>query len=148
MTRRLVEDHARMGMELSKGEPKPRAVICDHDAEDRATFERKTGYRTIPAKKTVKDGIQAVAARLKVQGNGKPGIVFLRDALVEPDRELKDAALPTCTEEEFPVYVWPENAAGEKAESPVKEHDHGMDTTRYTVAHFDLQKRLAKVRSF
>lgn len=151
MTRRLVEDHAETIKRVTAGEPRPRAVITDHDAEDRATFEKKTGYRTVAAKKTVSDGIQAVATRLRPEGNGKARLFYLRDSLVERDRELVDIAHPTCTEEEFPSYVWAEPKDGpvRKAdEAPVKEYDHGMDATRYLVAHFDLQKRLATARSF
>jgi len=146
MTRRLVEDHAALGMRLSADEPRPSAVICDHDAEDRATLERKTGYRTLAATKTVKDGIQAVAGRLRPEENGRARIYFLRDSLVERDRELAESGHPTCTEEEFPVYVWSDVKPGAERrsdEQPVKEFDHGMDTTRYTVAHFDLQRRVS-----
>ena len=42
-TRRIVEDHARQIMDLTGGIYTPRAIICDHDAGDRATFERHTG---------------------------------------------------------------------------------------------------------
>ena len=53
MTGRLVEDHAKQIAKLQKTrhgpEPAPRAVICDHDAEDRATLERHLGYSTIAA---------------------------------------------------------------------------------------------------
>src|SRR6185312_1988203 len=38
----IVEDLAKQIMEVTAGEPRPVAVICDHDAEDRATFERHT----------------------------------------------------------------------------------------------------------
>jgi len=138
MTRRLVEEHALLGMQLSANEPRPMAIITDHDAEDRATFEAKTGYATTPAKKTVRDGIQAVLSRLNVE-NKRPGLIFVRDALVEVDKSLEERALPTCTEEEFPVYIWAPDASGQKAEQPVKEYDHGMDATRYLVAHFDLE---------
>src|SRR5699024_9371522 len=62
-TRRLVEDHAAHGMRLSRDEPRPRKIICDHDAEDRATFERHTGLRTTAATKNVSAGIQAVQER-------------------------------------------------------------------------------------
>jgi phage terminase large subunit len=151
MTRRLVEDHAAQGLALSRNEPKPKAVITDHDAEDRATFEKHAKVRTVAAKKTVRDGIQAVAARLRPEANGRPRIYFLRDSLVERDRELVDDAKPTCTEEEFPVYVWADVKPGAERkadEVPVKEFDHGLDATRYAVAHFDLQKRLATARSF
>jgi phage terminase large subunit len=151
MTRRLVEDHAAVILQLTTNEPKPRAVITDHDAEDRATFDKHARVRTVPAKKSISDGIQAVAARLRPEANGRPHLFFLRDSLVERDRELVDLAQPTCTEEEFPSYVWPEGKVGPQRkvdEVPVKEFDHGMDATRYLVAHFDLQKRLATARSF
>lgn len=138
MTQRLVEDHAAQGMALSLGEPRPTAIITDHDAEDRATFERKTGYRTTAAHKTVSDGIQAVAARLKPV-NGAPRLEFMRDSIVERDGELRDSGKPTCTEEEFPSYVWNTTANRRKGEEPMKEYDHGMDTTRYMVAHLDLR---------
>lgn len=144
-TQRLVEDHARQGLALSRNEPRPAAVITDHDAEDRATFERHTGYRTRAAVKNVSAGIQAVAERLGKDGQ-KPRIFFLRDSLVERDMELKEAGKPTCTEEEFPTYVWKRGVAVGKSDKPikdepVKEDDHGMDTCRYLVAYFDLRKR-------
>jgi phage terminase large subunit len=147
MTRRLVEDHASTIIHVTKDEPKPSAVITDHDAEDRATFERKTGYRTTAAHKSVSDGIQAVAERLRLV-NSAPQLLFMRDSLVERDRELVDAALPTCTEEEVTSYVWNTAANRKKGEEPVKEYDDGMDCTRYLVAHFDLAPRRATARSF
>lgn len=139
-TRRLVEDHARDILALTKGEPKPRAIICDHDAEDRATLERHLGMRTTPAQKAVSPGIQAVASRLKVAGDGKPRLYLLRDALAERDPDLADAALPCCTEEEVGGYVWDLSMGRKKGEEPVKERDHGMDALRYAVAHFDLKR--------
>ena len=143
MTRRLVEDHAMQGLALAANEPRPRDVICDHDAEDRATFERKTGYRTKPAHKTVKDGIQAVSSRLKVQPDGKPRLFVVDDCVVERDTELREAGKPTSTEEEFPTYVW-----DDLKEQPVKEDDHGMDNVRYITAHLDLKRTKARVRSW
>lgn len=144
-THRLVEDHAAQGLALSAGEPRPRDIICDHDAEDRATFERKTGYRTVAAHKTVKDGIQAVAVRLKRQPDDKPRLFVFRDSVVEPERELAEIGKPNSTEGEFPTYVW--DPKGNK-EQPLKEDDHGMDNVRYMVAHLDLKQRKAKARGY
>lgn len=137
-TKRLVEDHARdiLSIVAPKGqwiEPRPTRIICDHDAEDRATLERHLGMGTTAAQKTKSDGIQATQARFKVADDGKPRIAFLRDSLVERDQLLTEAKKPTCTEEEIPGYVW--NPAKDE---PVKEDDHGCDTTRYTVADSDL----------
>lgn len=148
-TKTLVEDHAKRilaCMKNDKGEwtePKPRAIYADHDAEDRATLERHLGLSTVAAKKSVSDGLQAVQARLKVAGDGQPRLFVMRGALVQVDRALEAASLPTCTEEEVTGYVWavkPGNAGGLK-EAPVKENDHGMDAMRYAVAGCDLVGR-------
>ncbi len=129
-TQRIVEDHAADIKRLSRwgekgGEPLPRAIICDHDAEDRATLERHLGMHTTPAKKSVSDGIQAVASRLRPAGDGKPRLFFLRDSLVARDPFLAEAAEPACTEEEFDSYVWRVSSGAVSKDEPVKERDHG-----------------------
>lgn len=139
-TGRLVEEHCADIKRLSAGEPRPRADITDHDAEDRATYEKHLGVRTTPAKKDVSPGIQAVASRLKPAGDGKPRIFFLRDALVERDPALMEQRAPACTEEEFGDYVWDTSNNRKRGEEPVKRFDHGMDTTRYMVGYFDLRE--------
>lgn len=126
----LVQDAAVWIKELSKGE-KIITTVCDHDAEDRATLERY-GIPTQGAKKAVSLGIQSVQRRLRKAGDGKPRMFFFNDALVEVDRKLESEKRPTCTIDEFPSYVWPESKSGKPIkEEPVKENDHGMDTTRY-----------------
>lgn len=137
MTRRLVEDHCAEVKEQVKNEPRPRSVVCDHDAEDRATLERYLGVSTIAAKKTVSDGIQAVASRLRVQEDGKPRLFILRNALTRRDTALVDAKKPTCTLEEIPGYIW-ENGTKDR---PLKQDDHGCDAMRYVVAECDLSSR-------
>lgn len=127
-TKRLVEDHAREILGAGAGEPTPVAVVCDWDAEDRATLEKHLGFGTYPAVKTVSEGIQATAARMKVAGDGKARLFLMRDSLVERDSELVDRKLPTCTEEEIEGYVW-----NPKKDQPIKEDDHGMDCMRYAV---------------
>jgi phage terminase large subunit len=145
-TRRLVEDHARdiLSIVAPAGEwiePRPRAVICDHDAEDRATLERHLGMSTTAAKKTVSDGIQAVQSRLRPAGDGKPRLFILRDSLVERDPDLDDARKPCSTVEEIPGYVWDQRDGKPPKETPVKENDHGMDAMRYMAAERDLGGR-------
>jgi PBSX family phage terminase large subunit len=148
-TRRLVEDHAETIKKIlwyPSGQPRgqlPRSIYVDHDAEDRATLERKLGLSTKPAHKSVSDGIQAVQSRLKVQPDGKPRLFIRRGALVERDPELETASLPLGTAEEITGYVWavkPGNKGGLK-EEPVKENDHGCDAMRYMVAARDLVGR-------
>jgi PBSX family phage terminase large subunit len=142
MSGRLVEDHAKDALDIVMKdgvwiEPKPVAIICDHDAEDRATFTRHTKLPTTPAKKGKTKGIQLTQARFKVQKDGKPRIYFMRDAVVKRDVALGEAGKPTSTIEEITGYVWPEGKTGDQAEEPVKEDDHGMDTTRYMASHRD-----------
>lgn len=136
-TQRLVEDHARQILELSKDEPRPQAVICDHDAEGRATLTKYLGIPTTPAYKAVTDGIQKVQTRLKVAGDGRPRLFLFRGALVERDAWLDEQKKPLCTEEEIDGYVWNENDGRKKGEEPVKENDHGCDALRYLCAHLD-----------
>jgi PBSX family phage terminase large subunit len=133
-TQTLVEDHAREALRrIVRDEPRPAAVICDHDAEDRATLERHLGWPTVPARKSVSDGIQAVQARLRPAGDGRPRLFLVRDALVERDQSRDEAGRPACTAEEIAGYVW-----NDTKDEPVKEDDHGMDALRYMVAHLDL----------
>ncbi|MDA8189602.1 MAG: phage terminase large subunit [Dehalococcoidales bacterium] len=140
----LVEDHAAEMKRLMANERMPEAVICDHDAEDRATLERHLGLSTIAAHKAVSPGIQAVASRLKRAGDGKSRLFLLRDSLVDRDPLLEEAKKPTCTEEEIEGYVWNDKV---KRDEPVKANDHGMDPMRYVVAHIDLVGRVTSAPS-
>lgn len=142
--RRVVSDpikgdgHAQHINRLSEGE-KYETTIADHDAEDRATLA-KAGIDTTPAHKDVSPGLQAVANRLRPAGDGRPRLFIMRDALVERDQVLSEAKKPCCTAEEWDGYVWQKAPDGRPIkEEPVKVDDHGMDTTRYMVAHLDLQ---------
>lgn len=144
MTHMIVEDHAKKMRELTcrpgnpeEGEPewvwvepRPFAVICDHDAEGRATLARHIGMGTTPARKEVLVGIQAVINRLT------SGRLFILDNYrVKRDERLVDRDLPTCVTEEIPVYVWDESTGANIKERPVKDKDHGLDTKRYMVMH-------------
>jgi phage terminase large subunit len=152
-TRKLVEDHARdtlsqvcpspdskdtPGAHGMWREPKPRAIVCDHQASDRATLERYLGLSTIAANKAVSAGIQAVQGRLRVASDGKPRLFVLRDSVHQVDASLQERNLPVCTADEFPSYVW---ADKKTKEEPVKELDDGMDAMRYVVAQRDLEGR-------
>lgn len=140
-TERLVVDHVADGLAASGDEPGPRVVITDHDAEDRATFERAARRKTTPAVKNVSAGIQLVANRLRPAGDGRPRLFYLRDSVLARDRSLVEQGLPTSTIEEYASYIWDTRSGRRKGEEPVKEHDHGMDTTRYFVMHLDGPRR-------
>jgi phage terminase large subunit len=138
----LVEDHAKnLRAILDEMGVRPRAVICDHDAEDRATLTKHLRLSTTAAKKTVSDGIQSVQSRLKVKPDGKPRLMVMRGAVVDRDPVLVAASRPASTEEEFPSYVWAVKPGGELKEQPVKEQDDGLDALRYVVAHRDLKRK-------
>lgn len=163
-TQRLVEDHARSvraasgwgGEDMTRptlptypetgrvrhdADPLPRAIFADHDAEGRATFERHLGLYTTAAHKAVKEGIDAVAARMRPAGDGRPRLFIMRDSLLERDQWLVARKLPTCTVEEIPGYVWDlAHAAAAAKEQPVKENDHGVDALRYLVASLDCRQ--------
>lgn len=140
-------------MNLGK-EPRPRMIICDHDAEGRAVLERELKMSTKAAKKSVEDGIQAVKKRFGInEADGRPRLYLCEDALVERDKALEDSKKPTCTLEEVVGYIWDrgtvmaqQNGKPPK-EHPVKEDDHGMDAMRYMVAERDLRAR-PRVRTF
>jgi hypothetical protein len=122
-------------------EPKPRAIICDHDAEGRAVLKRELGLGTVPATKAVQVGIQAVQRRLRRAGDGKPRLMVMRDSLIERDPDLVEAKRPTCLEEEIPGYVWDTGAGKALKEQPLKVDDDGCDVVRYVVAQVDMRGR-------
>lgn len=137
-SRLLVEDAARMILAATANSPRPVAWICDHDGEDRHTLERHTGIQTIPAMKAVLAGIDAVNSRLRVEGDGKPRLMFVRGARIHAaDERLLDARLPASTDEEIYDYEWARTPAGSNKDEPVKKNDHGCDCVRYLVAHVD-----------
>lgn len=154
-TQTLVADHAKAILEVvtrvdgkTWKYPRPSAVICDHDAEDRATLERELGIGTIPAWKGVSDGIQAVQQRLRVQPDGRPRLMVCRDSLVSIDSALRERGRPTRFAEEIEGYVWKRPAGSAQGsqekpppDEPNKADDHSMDTTRYVVAYEDLAPR-------
>lgn len=146
-TQRLVEDHARQILSIvAPGgkwiEPRPRHIICDHDAEDRATLERHLKMGTKAAQKSVSDGIEAVQTRLRVQPDGHPRLVIFRNATVERDQSLVDNGKPASTVEEIPGYIWEPDTEGKASKDrPRKLDDHGCDDMRYMVQHLDHRKK-------
>lgn len=138
-TGRIVEEHAIEALRQvtdARGnwtEPRPTALLCDHDAEDRATLEKHLGFSSRAANKAVSTGIQAVQKRLK-----ENRIKFLRKAVVQRDQNQIDAKRPASTIEEIPGYVWDTGGGKKIKEAPLKENDDGCDAMRYVVAHKDL----------
>lgn len=139
-TQTLVDDLATEMAGHMKGEPKPKMLVCDHDAEGRAQLTKKLGMGTTAAVKKVTEGIQAVQVRLRAAGDGRPRLFFLDDASMVRDPDLVDASKPTGTVEEIPGYVWDSSARTGVKETPVKADDHGCDAMRYAVMAIDTKK--------
>lgn len=115
-------------------------IVADHDAEDRATIARR-GLPTRAAIKEIGAGIQKVQARLRTAGDGKPRIFFLEGALAEPDADLAERHLPTCTVDELEVYAWPKAPDGKPVkEIPVDVNNHGCDGMRYATEYVDRSR--------
>lgn len=135
-TRRLVEDWAATINKLSAGETYA-STIADHDAGDRATLD-KYGIHTVAAHKPVKTGIELVQSRMRIEDDGRPRIMLLRDTLHQADQDLLDDRKPTCLIEELPGYAYPPGRDGKpNREEPIKDGDHGCDAMRYAVAWAD-----------
>lgn len=140
MSQRTVRVHSG-DIKLQTGNERIMVSIADHDAEDRATLS-ENGIVTIPAKKEIAKGIQAVEERLKKAGDGKPRLFILKDSLVERDETLYNLRAPVCTEQEFDVYMWPKGKDGKAhKEVPVDKDNHGMDCVRYVTRWADDRQR-------
>jgi phage terminase large subunit len=118
----IVRDHAAVIRE--RWDDRVDWTVSDHDAEDRATLHAE-GIVTTSAHKDVLPGINAVKARLRVAGDGRPRLFFLRGACPATIAEMYD-------------YAWaPESDGKNSKEEPVKDRDHAMDALRYIIAHMD-----------
>lgn len=143
-TRTLIADHVKTIIKTTHRngqwkEPRPAAIVCDHDAEARGQLQQALGLTTIAANKSVIPGIEAVEDRLRPAGDGIPRILMFRDTLIDRDPELTANAKPACLEEEIPGYIWEPTKDGKPVkEQPVKIDDHGCDAMRYLAAHLDL----------
>lgn len=125
-------------------DPTRRETIADHDADAREEF-RRAGIDTIAADKAVSLGIQDVAERLRIAGDGKPRLFVMRDALIERDRTLQGASKPCCTAEEFDEYIWPSANGKALKEAPIKENDHGMDAMRYVCRYLRAPRQRVRM---
>jgi phage terminase large subunit len=110
--------HAECIKKIS-GRERYRVTWADHDAQDRFEF-KKLGIPTMPAKKDVHLGVEAVQAALKVQGNGKSRLQIFE----------------TCkhTRKEMSSYKWAEGTETRDAKDmPLELNDHTCDCVRYGI---------------
>lgn len=149
-TQTLVEDHARtikaILAENREAEGMPIAVVCDHDAEDRATLTKHLGLPTVAAKKAVSRGVQLVQSRMRPAADGQPRLFVVRGCVVGRDVVGEEQKRPRGFLGEVNSYVWAMElgADGIPKEVPLKKHDHSMDAGRYAVAHMDWNEEAKK----
>ena len=104
-----------------------RALIVDPSTASFIAELRKRGYKVLPARNDVLDGIRLVGTKLN------------RDCII-----FAESCVNTI--KEFGSYVWDQKAAERGEDKPVKEHDHGVDAVRYFVSTI-LGNRTAKIKS-
>lgn len=139
MTGRRATEHGKQIVDLTSEEEAEGIVwtVADHDAGDRLDLQA-AGVLTVPARKEIDEGIQAVANRLAEHPVTKrPRLFFMRGVRVEEDPRLVQEGLPTCTEEEFGRYKWARGAHETTKDVPLDKDNHGMDATRYFVMMLD-----------
>lgn len=141
-SQRIVEDHAKMIKNIIEANDEEiYDIICDHDAEDRATLEKYLERSTAKAYKpkgSISMGIQLVRKRLRNAGDGKPRLFILKNSLVEVDPKLLKTGDPVNLTDEMYFYVMPEdNPDGKPNELPIDAYNHAQDALRYIVMHLD-----------
>jgi PBSX family phage terminase large subunit len=116
----------------------PERFICDPSEPAYIAQFKDAGLPAKGANNDIRLGIDAVTERLKVQGDGKPRLFLMEDALVEIDLTLRDKGLPACTLEEFGSYAWPKAKPDRNdKEVPIDAYNHGQDATRYATLYLD-----------
>lgn len=135
-TETLVSDLAKwaIGEVRSGREPRPSAIICDHDPANAKEFELHSGLRLHNADKMDRTGgIQKVQERTRLGRDLKPRIFYRKDCRSNKiDQKLVDAGKPASTIEEKASYVW-----DAETDRPVDENDHGMDAERYFITYLE-----------
>lgn len=112
-----VRQHANNIKELS-GSERYAWTVADHDAGDRATLA-ENGVDTVPAKKNVLAGIDAVTDCLYHSAERRPRLKVFRDCV--------------NTINGFYSYRWKTSGVSQKDREVVKEDDDEMDALRYAV---------------
>jgi phage terminase large subunit len=113
-----IRQHAEAYKAMGADDPKPRAIIADpEDAGARLELAQQ-GISTIPARKEIRPGINAVAERFALDVGGKTHLVF------------HDNCANTIREHEG--YIWASRGGSQdQPDLPLKANDHTCDDVRY-----------------
>jgi len=119
---RTYSQHAATIRELTKGDPSI-DIVCDpEDRGFRMALAGEHDIATIPARKSVRAGISAVADRLRLDANGKPHLL-VHASCRQLIREIEG-------------YVWaPTVGKSDSKDAPLKRDDHLCDAIRYLCMH-------------
>lgn len=110
--------HAERIKKIS-GKDRYRVTWADHEAQERHEF-KTLGIKTMPAKKDIHLGIEAVQAALKVQDNGKPRVQIM-NTCPRTIREMAGLRWPEGTDTKDPKDI------------PLQKDDHCPDIVRYII---------------
>lgn len=117
-SRETLAYHAERIKQKSVNE-KYQVTWADHDSQDRHEF-KNMGIDTMPAKKDIHLGIEAVQKTLKIQPDGKPRL-FIFKTCVNTIREAIG-------------YKWAEGTdRKDPTDEPLKVNDHACDSLRYAI---------------
>lgn len=116
---------------------------CDPSEPDYIERFRKAGLNAVAANNAKKPGFDAVRDRLAVAADGRPRLMFLRDALESTDPLLAASKRPTCFEDEVWGFVYRKTSDGQavKEEEDPGCDDHACDAVRYAVMEEDAHPR-------
>lgn len=132
-----VQDHASKILDMTIGEPRPKLIVADRNPESIAVLSQALGLNVISAKKgpgSVKAGINVLTDMLK-----RDQLIFLNDACVEEDLELRRAKLPIGFEEEVDLYRWNVDKGQDEV---IGGNDHALDAARYLFTHLKATQRV------
>jgi phage terminase large subunit len=155
-THRRAEEVAKWAKgEIESGrEPRPLAMLCDHDPECAASFRAHgpSGVGIILADKGDKiGGIEMVQERFDLAEDGKPRIYLVPDMLAHrADQSLEDAGKPTGLMSEIVGYIWDVHNPDRIKDEPLDVNSHSCDALRYAAkwieSHFQKAPKPQKPR--
>jgi phage terminase large subunit len=132
--------------QMGLGEPRPTVVVCDHDPEAMATFEKYSGLSTTPADKSDKTGgIEFIQERLERQADGKPRL-FIRDGMHpmgSRDNVLDELGKPIGFVEEIASYIWDIRDPDRPKDMPLDKDNHAADAARYLGTYLEANHGVA-----
>lgn len=123
-------------------------AAVDSADQDGVEQLRRAGFRVNEPKKDRVAQIEAIKERLKIQADGQPSIMFLRDRLVHPpDQDLRDEYRSVEVTDEFLSLSYNEKRKGtNKDDQDTVGDDHGTDGTAYLCTSLETKQSIGSGR--